>query len=155
MVSAMKSKAICLCLLWLACAVQGESAPVWWCFRNTLWSTTDVRASCCVFVLAARELRQSGGVCGAFASASAVATSNGGSASAQSQAVAQSLCNGLKSNDGTSIAQAISTASSSGQAQTVAQAIAEAASGGDACSSNLVLAVAACAETLPTDSAAA
>ena len=47
---------------------------------------------------------------------------------ATSQAVAQSICNCLKT--GVGIAQAISTASSSGNAATAAQAIAEAASGG-------------------------
>jgi hypothetical protein len=87
--------------------------------------------SCFVLLFApGRKLRQQGGVCGAFASASATAVSTGGTATAQSQAVAQSICNGLRNNDGTSIAQAISTASSTGNAETVAQAIAEAASGG-------------------------
>jgi hypothetical protein len=84
----------------------------------------------CFCLLPGRKLRQQGGVCGAFASASATAVSTGGTATAQSQAVAQSICNGLRNNDGTSIAQAISTASSTGNAETVAQAIAEAASGG-------------------------
>jgi hypothetical protein len=88
--------------------------------------------SCFVLLNAAgRKLRQQGGVCGAFASASATAVSTGGTATAQSQAIAQSICKGLRDSDGTAIAQAISQASSTGNAETVAQAIAEAASGGE------------------------
>lgn len=48
---------------------------------------------------------------------------------ASSQAVAQSICNCLRTGSG--VAQAIASAASSGNAATVAQAIAEAASGGE------------------------
>jgi hypothetical protein len=120
---------ICKCLPWQllteqATAGSGDHSPPF----GILGILTPASCFC---LLSARMLRQQGGVCGAFASASATAVSTGGSATAQSQAVAQSICNGLRSNDGTSIAQAISTASSSGNAETVAQAIAEAASGGE------------------------
>lgn len=57
-----------------------------------------------------------------------MATSTGGTAVSQAQAVAKSVCDCLKT--GTGVAEAVATAASSGNAQTAAQAIAEAVSGG-------------------------
>lgn len=57
-----------------------------------------------------------------------MATSTGGTAVSQAQAVAKSVCDCLKTGAG--VAEAVATAASSGNAQTAAQAIAEAVSGG-------------------------
>ncbi len=82
-----------------------------------------------IFLFAARQIRQAsqGGVCAAFASASAVATSTGGTAISQAQAAAKAVCDCLKTGQG--VAEAVAQAASSGNAQAAAQAIAEAAGG--------------------------